>query len=188
YGTTYGAAISFHFDPKEPLYSAKISTPPLPPAVRDPQQRQSSLDDLNRKNQVVALNNSGRSLNLGTDPADLKEILASVPSSAARDYEIDGRTLAIDIDGPADMQAQCRIFAQVIANSTSGIDTIAITDLSSRDGDVVLCPVRPANQAVVASVTKAPAVNAAPATSGDSPVLDEQTLLFRPRVTDPHRA
>jgi hypothetical protein len=86
------------------------------------------------------------------------------------------------------MDAQCRIFAQVIANSTSGIDTIAITDLSAKDGDVTLCPVRPARKTIVASVASAPAGAATSAAPNDSPVLDEQTLLFRPQVTDPRRA
>jgi hypothetical protein len=189
YGTTWGAAITIHFDPREPLYLQKITTPPLPPAIRDSQQRQSALDDLTKKNRVVLLNSNGLPQGFATNPTELKDVLASVPSSAARDYEVDGRTLAINVDGPVDTDAQCRIFAQVVANATSGIDTIAITDLSAHDGGVTLCPVRPDQPAASQNLT-AMAANDATASdaSADAPVLDEQTLQFRPRVTDPHRA
>ncbi len=189
YGTTWGAAITIHFDPREPLYSQKITTPPMPAAIRDPQQRQSALDDLTKKNRVVLLNSNGLPQGFAPNSAELKDVLASVPSSAARDYELDGRTLAINVDGPVDTDAQCRIFAQVVANATSGIDTIAITDLSAHDGGVTLCPVRPeqpaASQNLMATASNDTVTGD---TSADAPVLDEQTLQFRPRVTDPHRA
>ncbi len=186
YGTTWGAAITIHFDPREPLYVQKITVPPMPPAIRDPQQRQSALDDLTKKNPVVALNSTGLPQGFAVTPSELKDVLASVPSSAARDYEVDGRTLAINVDGPVDTDAQCRIFAQVVANATSGIDTIAITDLSAHDGGVTLCPVRRARPASRNLMAANDATSSDP--NADAPVLDEQTLQFRPRVTDPRRA
>lgn len=186
YGTTWGLAVSVHFDPKQPLYSERFSAPPPPPAIRSPEQRQLSLDELNKKTPIVALNNNGLALNLGSDPTNLREVLAAVPSSAARDYEVDGRTLAIDVDGPVDMDAQCRIYAQVVGNSVAGIDTIALTDLSSNDGGVVLCPVRSHKDQVMAEV--AAANPPPPGATPDAPVLDEKTLQFRPTVRDPVRA
>jgi hypothetical protein len=190
YGTTWGAAINVHFDPREPLFPQRITTAPLPPALRSPQQRQLGLDELNKQNQITSVKGGGLALNLGTDPTSLREILAAAPSSAARDYEIDGRTLAINVDGPTDMDAQCRIFAQIAASSIPGIDTVAITQLSDhKEGDVVLCPViRPKD--ALAAANSSPAAN--PGIPGDvgvgAPTLDEQTLQFRPTVTDPRLA
>ena len=195
YGTTWGAAISYHIDPLTPFYSQRFGPTPLPPAVRSPQQRQTSLDDLNKQNEITELNPGGVPLDLAPDPANLKQVLEAAPSSAARDYEVDGRTLAINVDGPTDMQAQCRIYAQVVAGAITGIDTIAITDLSGHDGNVVLCSVARENQTAALAVTSVPAADSAGSTTAASatsanaaagaPVLDPQTLKFHPTITDP---
>jgi hypothetical protein len=192
YGTTWGGVVTFHFDPTQPFYTQRVGAAPMPPALRSPEQRQSALDELNKKNQVTPLNSGGLSLNMGTDPANLKQILEAAPSSAARDYEVDGRTLAINVDGPADMQAQCRIFAQIAAASIPGIDTVAITDLSGHDGNVALCSVAHENQIAALTLTSMPGNDAVGAGAADAnsgaPMLDVQTLQFRPTVTDPRQA
>lgn len=185
YGTTWGGAISIHFDPKTDIFAQRIGTPPPPPAIRDPQQKQLALDELNRQNQITTVKRGGLAVDLGTDPTELREILSAAPSSAARDYEIDGRTLAINVEGPADLDAQCRIFAQVAANSIPGIDTIAITELADHDGHVVLCPVQRHDQPPPAK--SAPTGGLIPDPAG-APVIDEQTLQFRPTISDPHLA
>ncbi|MBV9571798.1 MAG: YjbH domain-containing protein [Alphaproteobacteria bacterium] len=186
YGTTWGGAITIHFDPKTELFPQRIGTPPPPPAIRDAQQKQSALDELNRQNQITTVNRAGLAVDLGTDPTELREILSAAPSSAARDYEIDGRTLAINVEGPADLDAQCRIFAQVAANSIPGIDTIAITELADHDGHVVLCPVQRRHD--LSPAKSGPNSSLLPDPTAGAPVIDEGTLQFRPTITDPHFA
>ncbi len=178
YGTTYGVALNVHFDPTTALFPQHIGPTPLPPAVRSPGQRQSALDTLNKQNQITTVKGGGLALNLGNDPTSLREILSAAPSSAARDYEIDGHTLAINVDGPADLDAQCRIFAQIAAQSIPGIDTVAITELSDHDGNVALCPVVREKQELAGLPPEAVAA------ANGAPVLDEQTLQFRPTVVD----
>ncbi|HEY4113247.1 MAG TPA: YjbH domain-containing protein, partial [Rhizomicrobium sp.] len=56
-------------------------------------------------------------------------------------YEIDGHTLAINVEGPADMKSQCRIFAQIASTSISGVTSVAVTDLNDQRGNVTLCNV-----------------------------------------------
>jgi hypothetical protein len=195
YGTTWGAAVTIHFDPKEPLFKDRIGTPPTPAALRSPQERSAALDELNQHNPVVPMNHGGVSLTLSTDPVELKRVLEAAPSSAARDFEVDGRTLAINVEGANDLDAQCRIYSQVVGASVSGIETVAITDLSDledHDGKVALCTVPHHNQTAALSVRSLG--NDAPAAAGTSdatqgaPVLDEQTLQFRPTITDPRLA
>jgi hypothetical protein len=191
YGTTWGAALTIHFNPTEPLFDEKIGTAPMPAAIRNSQQRQVSLDDLNRQNQITPVNAGGLGLNLAMDPADVKEIISAAPSSAARDFEIDGHTLTINVDGPTDMNAQCRIFAQIAAASIPGIDTVAITELADHDGNVVLCPVvRQTQLAALSSLHVADNSNPNLGTAvvPGAPVLDPDTLQFRPTVVDPKQA
>jgi hypothetical protein len=196
YGTTWGAALTIHFNPTEPFFDQKVGTPPLPPAIRNPQQRQVSLDDLDRQNQITEVNAGGMALNLSMNPADLKDIISAAPSSAARDFEIDGHTLAINVDGPTDMNAQCRIFAQIAAHSIPGIDTVAISELSDHDSTVVLCPVVRETQTAALALSSLhladsspaqPATPVPPVTPG-APILDPDTLQFRPTVVDPRQA
>jgi hypothetical protein len=189
YGTTWGAALTIHFNPTQQLFPQKYGTPPMPPATRNSQQRQVSLDDLNRQNKITEVNAGGMALNLGMDPTDLKEIISAAPSSAARDFEIDGHTLAIDVDGPTDMDAQCRIFAQIAAASIPGIDTVAITELADHDGKVVLCPVLRQTQ-LAALATLNVAENSVPGmtVTPGAPVLDPDTLQFRPTIIDPRQS
>ena len=184
------SGITIHFDPTEPFFDQKIGTPPLPPAIRNPQQRQVSLDDLNRQSQITEVDAGGMALNLGINPADLKDIISAAPSSAARDFEIDGHTLAINVDGPTDMDAQCRIFAQIAAASIPGIDTVAISELSDHDSTVVLCPVvRETQTAALALSSVHFADNSPPPTVvPGAPILDPDTLQFRPTVVDPRQA
>ncbi|MBV8798697.1 MAG: YjbH domain-containing protein, partial [Alphaproteobacteria bacterium] len=172
YGTTWGLAVSAHVDPKTPLFGERIGSPPLPPAVRSPQQRQVGLDELNKQNPVTAVDHGGLSVNLNTDPTNLREILAAAPSSAARDYEIDGRTLAINVEGPTDLDAQCRIFAQIAAASIPGIDTIAITELSDHDGNVALCPVLRRGQTASSATPSATGASTQAPGSNGAPMLD----------------
>ncbi|HEX3652682.1 MAG TPA: YjbH domain-containing protein [Rhizomicrobium sp.] len=178
YGTTWGVAVNVHFDPKTALFPQHIGATPLPPAIRSPGQRQSALDTLNKQNQITNVKGGGLALNLGNDPSSLREILSAAPSSAARDYEIDGHTLAINVDGPADLDAQCRIFAQIAAQSIPGIDTVAITELSDHDGNVALCPVIREKKELAGLPPEAVAA------ANGAPVLDEQTLQFRPTIVD----
>jgi hypothetical protein len=193
YGTTWGAAVTVHFDPLQPLFQQRLGTPPMPPALRTSQQRSSALDELNQHNPVVSMNRGGVSLIMSSDPMELKRVLEAAPSSAARDFEVDGRTLVINVEGASDLDAQCRIYSQVVGASVSGIDTVAISDLSGREGNVALCAVPHHNQTAALSVTSLG--NDAPGgASGDivspegAPVLDEQTLQFHPTITDPRLA
>ena len=143
YGTSWGGVISFHFDPMTAFFPEKLGTPPVPANIRTSEQREQSLTQLVDKNhEVVTLNAGGPWVNVGAAPTDIRQLLSAAPSSAARDYEIDGRTLAVNVEGPADMRAQCRIFAQIAATSISGVNTVAVADLSAANGQVTLCNVR----------------------------------------------
>ncbi|HEY1962694.1 MAG TPA: YjbH domain-containing protein [Rhizomicrobium sp.] len=195
YGTTWGAAVTVHFDPLQPLFKQRLGTPPMPAALRDPQQRSSALNELNQHNPIMSVNGGGVSLTMSSDPTELKRVLEAAPSSAARDFEVDGRTLAINVEGANDLEAQCRIYSQVVGAAVSGIDAVAITDLSDHDGHdgkVVLCAVPHHNQTAALSVSSLG--NDAPGSGGTgdategAPVLDEQTLQFRPTITDPRLA
>src|SRR6185295_846866 len=82
--------------------------------------------------------------------------------------------------------AQCRIFAQIAAASIPGIDTVAITELAEHDGNVVLCPVpRQHEAAPVAGPSNGTPL---PPNLNGAPMLDEQSLQFRPTITDPRQA
>lgn len=176
YGTTWGGAISFHFDPTQPFFPERLGPAVPPPAIRTDAARSQSLESLvDTKHEIVNLNAGGPWVNVGTDPKDLREILSAAPSSAARDYEIDGHTLAINVEGPADMKAQCHIFAQIASTSIPGVTAVAITDLNDHRGDVTLCNVQDYSRLAELAVTdnwplEKSATDAAPALAFAIPV------------------
>jgi hypothetical protein len=200
YGTTWGAILSFNFDPTTPAFPQRMGTPPLPAATRTSKQRESALVGLEQdKAQLTTLSAGGPWVSLRPAAQDLGAVLAAAPSSAVKDYEVDGRTLAINVQGPEDMHAQCQIFAQVAASNLPGIDTIAVTDLSDRSGNVTLCSV--AHYSQVAQLNLGTSWTADDSSDGGggsgataikkttvaAPGSDEERQLA-PKISDPREA
>jgi hypothetical protein len=194
YGTTWGAVLSFDFDPTKPMFPQRMGTPPLPAATRTSKQREAALVNLEAdKSQLSTLNAGGPWVSLRASPQDVSAVMAAAPSAALKDYEVDGRTLAINVQGPEDMRAQCSIFAQVAASNLPGIDTVAVTDLSDKSGSVTLCSVAHRSQLAQVNLGQsfmADAGSDAPAASGNAapaPGSDEERKLV-PQIADPREA
>ncbi len=191
YGTTWGIAATFDFNPKEPLFPQRIAPPPMLPALRTPEERSSALTGLTRnKSHLDILNSGGHWVPSAPSTAEIRSILAAAPTAAVRDFEVDGRTLTINIQGPENMQAQCRIFAQVAAAHIPGIDSVAVTDLSDHDGDVTVCSVRSYSQVAALAATAASPPENPPAPAGNSqPTEASQSVFqFRPTIWDPRES
>lgn len=184
YGTTWGAIVSFHFDPKKPLFLERFGPPPVLPAIRTAQQQETAVTSLTQnKNQLNVLMQGTPSATLMPDSADTQAVMAAAPSSAMRDYEIDGHTLTVNVQGPADMDAQCRIFAQVAARWIPGIDSVAVADLSDHDGKVTICSAKKERRVAALNAASVLADNL----QGDQaqPVDNGQSFQFKPAVASP---
>jgi len=189
YGTTWGAILSFHFDPKSDVFPQRLGPAPLPPAIRNSQERASAVTSLTEnRNELNLLNGGAPGSKLTPDAADVKTILAAAPSAALRDYEIDGRTLTLNVQGPEDMPAQCRIFAQVAAQSIPGIDSIAVADLSDHDGKVTMCPVERRYNLASLNMVAAPQADPPPANNSAPLGSSPGAFTFQPTVSDPREA
>lgn len=148
YGTTYGLTVSLHADPTVPTTPQRLG-PEIPePAIRSPKQQEEALNVLlaPRNHAVSAVMSKWVNLpSSDSNPAILAvtSALMSV-GTGVRDVELSGRALIIDAQDDGSTHAQCDRYAAIAQASGLGnaVQTVAVSDLSSPSGSVVVCSPR----------------------------------------------
>ncbi|HEX3809395.1 MAG TPA: YjbH domain-containing protein [Rhizomicrobium sp.] len=143
YGTTWGLTISLMADPTLPNYANLFGTAPMPFVQRTSDARRNAVAELvNDSNDVdtiatgpwVQLEDKNSSLR-GRLSAELLET-----KSGYRDFEIDGRTLIVNVQGAR--TGMCAKYAHAAASESAGIDSVAVSDLNDPRGQIAICAVR----------------------------------------------
>ena len=156
YGSTFGAVMTFDFDPTTAFTRSRTAPPPKRPVTR-PYQAQT---------RAIGLYVNGHSRGPGFDAVVHRAERPPMRSAfegrrpegpmarltdalgPTADVEIDGNTLLISMHAEGRGQVYCRNYAQLATQLHIG--TVAITDLDRTNGRVAICS---ASQFIRASVT-----------------------------------
>ncbi len=123
YGRSIGGSVSFQLNPVNPQYPAKVSTQPIPVAIRSPEQQQQALQTILRQHNGALAASQRASLNR-TDFVD-----ALWHQNKIRNVEISGQSLVLTASG--DTGPTCIAAAQ-LAQYYGGKITVVL--VRSTDG------------------------------------------------------
>lgn len=177
YGSTYGLSIHLSGDPTKTYPSAMRIGPEVPrPAIRTDNEQQSALSVLQASNtRTRAMTPTQRAR---------QEILQALYSQSrgVRDVQIHGNSLVVDAHINGDANKQCTTYARLASTEQSRFTTVALTDLQSPSGTVVLCqPPRETTLAMTSAQTADLLGGGAPAADLEQRLkaeLDAQSLIY----------
>ncbi|MBN9577882.1 MAG: YjbH domain-containing protein [Alphaproteobacteria bacterium] len=141
YGTTYGISLTVDADPTKALSGAKLGAQPPPVRERTLEQQQHAIVRLQNRNLLETL--PGPAKSSAWSAASLANLLTDNGDEIA-DYEIDGRTLVINVSAGKATAQRCARYARLSAQTHLGLRSVALTNLNSDDGAVAVCDLPPA--------------------------------------------
>ena len=159
YGSTLGVTLTISADPTAPNYSARIGPEPMPISLRTAEERRTAVTHfVDNRAQVRPEDSVGAWVDVSDHrnvvQARLTSELTNLSGQVA-DFEIDGKTLMINLHGERHPAERCKTYAKLAANSGAAIDSVAVADLNNPSGNVAVCEVPEDAQAnvVLASAT-----------------------------------